>query len=247
MNHVVACVAKRLAGNRERILQGIPALDFCKAQRIAEHFRQIVLHQQRFVLVDREADVTLRRIDHDVDAAMAQAALPQEMIDILEQTEARIRKVDRIDWMLRNGNAQANSRDHAFVVVGKDRGGTLAPHRRRHPIEFNKVHRRVGPSAVGDAIAQSCADVSQVRVGIAWLHFLLFVAQFGAQLHPVVAILAALRKQGMERAKELGEKVLAVMQANGEALIEVPRSGMEGAIEGSLVAAQDVAGFFLNP
>src|SRR6185503_99781 len=70
---------------------------------------------------------------------------------------------------------------------------------------------------------------------------LLLVAELAAQVHLVVAILAALREQRMERAEELRYQVVAMVQPHRQALIEVAGRGVERRVERAAMPAQHVA------
>jgi hypothetical protein len=107
--------------------------------------------------------------------------------------------------------------------------------------ELDEVDRRLGPHAVGDAVAHAGADEREVRVAVARLDDLLLVGQLAAQVHLVVPVLAALREQRMEDAEELRHQVVVVVQPHAQALIEVAGGGVKRGVERAAVAAQDVA------
>ena len=48
-------------------------LDPREAQRVAQHLDEVVLHQQRLVFVDGQADVALGRVDDEIDAGALDA------------------------------------------------------------------------------------------------------------------------------------------------------------------------------
>ena len=89
----------------QRVVDHVPRLDAREAQRVAEHVDEVVLHQQRFVFVDGQADVALGRIDDQVDAGALDAGAGDDLVDALEQAELRIGEVDRVDRVLRHRDA----------------------------------------------------------------------------------------------------------------------------------------------
>ena len=127
------------------------------------------------------------------------------------------------------------------MIVGDDGGLALALQRFGLAVELDEIHRRVGPRAVGDAVAHAGADERQVRVAVARLDDLLLVAQLAAQLHLIVAVFAALRKQRVERAEELRHQVVLVVQPHRQALIEIAGGGVERGVERAAVTAQQIA------
>ena len=102
VHHVVLRVVRVLPGIARGSSIMFPALMLREAQRVAEHIDQVVLHQQRLVLVDGQADVALGRIDDQVDARALDAGAGDELVDAFEQAQFRIGEVDRIDRVLRH-------------------------------------------------------------------------------------------------------------------------------------------------
>src|SRR5262245_23964289 len=54
-DEIVLRVAERLGRHGARVGERTPALLLEEPERVSEHFRQVVLHQERFVLVDRQS------------------------------------------------------------------------------------------------------------------------------------------------------------------------------------------------
>ena len=75
---------------------------------------------------------------------------------------------------------------------------------------------------------------------------LLFVAELAAQVHLVVAILAALREQRMERPEELRHQVVAMVQPHRQALVEVAGRGVKRGVDRAPMTAQDVSRLLCN-
>jgi hypothetical protein len=212
-----------------------------RPERIAQHFDQVVLHQQRLVLIDGQADVALGLIDDEVDAGALHAGAGHQLVDALEQPQARIGQVHRINRVLRHRDHERRPRHDLVVVVGDHGGPALALQCVGLAVELDEVDRRVGPCAVGHAVAHAGADEGQVRIAVSRLDDLLRIAQLAAQVHLVVTVLAALREQRREGAEELRQQIVVVVQPHAQALIEVARRGVERRIERAAVAAQDVA------
>src|SRR6185503_361368 len=72
-------------------------------------------------------------------------------------------------------------------------------------------------------------------------------AQLRPQVHPIVVILGALGKQRIERADKLRKPILVVPKSRRQALIEIARGGVEGAVDGALVTLQHVARYLRDP
>ena len=131
-----------------------------------------------------------------------------------------------------------------FLVIGQDRRRPLAADGLAHAIELDEIDRRLGPRAIRHAVAEAGADEGEVRVAVLRLDLLLGVAQFGAQLHPIVPVAAALRKEGVEGPEEQRQQVLAVAHARRQALIEIPRRRVERAIQRAAMPAEEISRFF---
>src|SRR5476649_2275678 len=129
-----------------------------------------------------------------------------------------------------------------LLVVSKDRRRPPAPRGLAHPVQIDEVHRRVGLGPVGHAVAQPRADEGQMRVAVARLDLLLLIAQLGAQIHLVVAVRRPLREERVERPEELRQPIVAVVEADRQALVEVSRRRVERAIEHALVALEQITG-----
>ena len=77
---------------RARVVDHVARLDAREAHRVAEHVDEVVLHQQRLVFVDGQADVALRRIDDQVDARALDAGARDQLVDALEQARVSDRR-----------------------------------------------------------------------------------------------------------------------------------------------------------
>ena len=77
-----------------------------------------------------------------------------------------------------------------------------------------------------------------MRIGVARLDFLLRVAQFRAQIHPVVVVGRAMGKERAERPEELRQLILAAVQPHRQALIEIARRRVERTVERPLMPLQ---------
>jgi len=86
-----------------------------------------------------------------------------------------------------------------------------------------------------------------MRIGVPGLDDLLFVGQLGPQLHAVVVVFTALRKQHVKRPEELRKQVGPVVHPRGETLIEIASGGVERAIQRPAVAVQDIPRFGHDP
>ena len=85
-----------------------------------------------------------------------------------------------------------------------------------------------------------------MRIAVARLDHLLLVGELAAQVHLIVTVFAALRKERVEGAEELRHQVVAMMQPHRQALIEIPGRGVKRRVERAAVAAEDVAGLLGN-
>ena len=101
VHHVVLRVGQRLGRNRARIVPRVPRALGRKPQRIAQHVRQVVVHQPRFVFVDRQAGVLLGRRQFQAHAALGDAVLIDELADLVVEAEPRVLQIDRVDRVRR--------------------------------------------------------------------------------------------------------------------------------------------------
>ena len=69
-------------------------------------------------------------------------------------------------------------------------------------VKLNEINRLIGTVEIGDAILEPSADKGQMRVGVDRLCFLLALAEFAAQLHPVVKITGVVREDLLHRANK---------------------------------------------
>src|SRR5438270_869697 len=110
---------------------------------------------------------------------------------------------------------------------------------RLRPLIF--ADRSVRLRSVGDAVAHPGPDKGEVRIGVARLDLLLVGAQLGPQLHLVVAVLGAVREQRVEAAEELRQAIVAVVEACGQALIEIAGRRMKRTVQGQTMPPQRIA------
>ena len=162
---------------------------------------------------------------------------------LLEHAQLRIGEVDGIDRVLRDRDPDRRARDHFVVIVGDHSGLALALQRVGLAVELDEIDRRIRARAIGDAVAHAGADEGQVRIAVARLDDLLLVGELAAQVHLIVAVFAALREQGVERAEELRHQVVAVVQPHREALVEIAGGGVERGVKRAPVTPQQIAEF----
>ena len=91
-------------GRRTHTLGGEP-------HRVPQDLGQVVAHQQRLVLVDREARELLARRKLQPHAPLGDAIGANQFTDLIEQTQPRLAKVHRIDGMRRHRHFDRGPRD----------------------------------------------------------------------------------------------------------------------------------------
>src|SRR5262249_23572773 len=149
---------------------------------VPDDVREILLHQQRLVLVDGEARPTLLSRERDVDPPLHHAVTKDECLEAIEQAESRILQVHTIDDPRGDRNRETIPGDDLLFGEAEDARHALPPARAVDAVEIDEQHGLAGPMAVGYAGAQSRADERQVRIAVARFDAALFLRQLLAQL-----------------------------------------------------------------
>ena len=118
-------------GNGARVGPGCcDAFSRHEAQRLAQHLGEVVPHQQRFVLVDRQPGLPFARgASVMLDAALGDVVARDQRLELLVEPEPRILQVHRIDRVRRDRHDQALAHDFLFAREADDAG----QRRRRWP------------------------------------------------------------------------------------------------------------------
>ena len=194
-DEVVLRVAERLGRHGARIGQRVPALFREEPQRVAQHLGEVVLHQQRLVLVDRQRRVALGRVERRCAAVPCRRRRGSRT----PTAARRCRAADPSGSPSRSGAPRPAPRcascDHALVVEADE--ARQAPPRPAldDAVEIDEEDRLAGPVRVRDARAQAAGDEREVRVGVPRLDRALLGIEIVAALQPVVLVAGALRKQ----------------------------------------------------
>ena len=165
-DEVVLGVAERLGRDGARVGEHVAPLFGDEAQRVAEHLRQVVVHQQRFVLVHRQRRVTFGRIEDDPEASLRDASARHEVRELIADAEARILQVDRIDRMRRDGHQDARLLDGLLLAETDEAREPPSRPAVNHPVEIHEADRFTWPVRVRHARPQSAGDEREVRIRV---------------------------------------------------------------------------------
>ena len=201
-----------------------------------------MLHEQGLVLVHGEPGVALDAGERDVHPALLEPGSVQEHVDPLDEPELRVEEVHGVEGVAGHRDRKGAAGHQVFLVVRHDRGLALATLGAVHAIQIDEVDGRGRIVAVGHAVPHPGADERQVRVTVARLDLLLLRRQLAPKLHLVVVVRGVRGKEGVEGVEELREPPVVVMHPGREALVEIARGRVKGAVERLAVTPQQVAG-----
>ena len=210
------------------------------AEGIGEDVRQVVPHEQRFVLVDGEAGMPLTRGEFEPHAPLCDTVPGDEGATLLVHAVARILQIDRIHRVRRHRHGDAQTRDVLFARVADDRRQASAGLRLVHAVEIDETHRIGRTVPVRHARAKTTGDEREVRIGVARLDGALRAGEFGPAIQAIVRVGGSLGKQ-LAKDVHIGTDARTLLrQSRGEALFKVagrrvervvqaPRKRVEGA------------------
>ena len=138
---------------------------------------KIVPHEERLVLIDGQPAEGLVGIEGDVDATLFDAMSPNHLADALEESDARVTEIHRVDGMSGNRHRKLEAADRLLAVVGQSGGVALAHTVLVNPVQVDEMSRGMGAVGVCDTVLESRADESQMRIGVLGLGLALIVAQ----------------------------------------------------------------------
>ncbi len=136
-----------------------------KRKGLAQYVCQIVPHQQRLVLVDRETRVPLARRQLQLQAPLPRRMTGDEVPELFVQAIPRILEADGFDRMRGDRDAQAGARHLDFVVVAHQYGGAISRRAGAHAVEIDEVDG-IRPHPIRDARAQPGEDEHEMRISV---------------------------------------------------------------------------------
>jgi hypothetical protein len=199
LHEVVLRVVERARGHRARVGQRVARLLGEEAQRVAQHLRQVVLHQQRLELVHRQRRVPLGRIEVDAKASLADSRPLYERRELVVQPEACVLQVHRVDGVRRHRHFDPRRQDPVLGVKADHARQPSAGTPVDHPVQIHEAHRFPGAVRVPDARAQTAGNEGEVRVGVAWFDRALRGVQVVAPVHAVVLVACPFGEQVPQR------------------------------------------------
>ena len=236
-HQVVLGVPERLGGNGAGVGNRVAPLLDGEAERVAQHLRQVVPHQERLVLVHREPGVPLAGVQRQAKPTLRDPLAAHEFGQLVRDAQPRVLQVDRIDRVIRDGHLDLVPRHHVLAVEA-DHPRVAAPRAPGvHPVEVHEADRLIRPVGVGHARPQAGGDEGQVRIGVLRLHLALLGGEFDAAVEAVVLVIGAL---GEDRAKRLdvGGHARLLDQARGDAAVQEPGRRVRGPVEALRVGGQ---------
>ena len=213
----------------------------CVAERVAQHVREIVPHQQRFVLVDGQPRLALAAGKLEPHAAAGHAVHLHQLDDLLVDPQPRILQVHRVDGMIRHRHADADLRHLGLAREADDAGETAARAAVGDAVEIDEADRLLRAVHVADARAEARRHEGEVRVGVARLDGALLRRQIVAPIELIVFVAGALGKHGPEHLDVRGDGILLARQTRREALLEITRRRVKRVIEVSRIDVEQVA------
>ena len=176
-----------------------------------------MLHQERFVLVDREPRPGLIRIQLEFDPSFCDPPRANQVLGFCEQPNFFVIQIDRINVFVGHRRLDAESVHQPILVESDDRG---TPAARLilvvDAVQINKINRlALLAVAVGHAIFDACADKTEMGIRIGRLVLALRFRQFHARRHVVVPITFARREKALKRAQKSMYGIQAIIQAMG--------------------------------
>src|SRR5262245_28674655 len=172
-----SCAGHRARANTSQAGKQRARLLDHEAERVADHVAQVVMHQQRLVLVDREAGPPVRFGECQLDSSLRHAVAIDQGLDAIEQTETGIFQVHGIEGSGCSRNPETFARDHPLLGETHNTGDPLTRTRAIDAVEIDEIDGFVGTRVVRHTAAQPGADEGQVRVAIARLGSSLFLGQ----------------------------------------------------------------------
>ncbi len=206
-------------------------------ERIPQHLRKVVTHEERFVLVHRQAGVALSSVKREAQAALRHAVAADELLEFRADAEARVLEVDRVHRVVRDRHLDLVPRHDLLVVIADDTRMAAARPARVHAIEVHEAHRLVRPVGVRHAGAEAGGDEREVRIGVPGLDDALLGGEFGPAIEPVVLVVGALGEDGAERI-DVGSHPGLLEQPGRDAPIEEAGRGMRRPVQALRVGRQ---------
>jgi hypothetical protein len=211
-------------------------------QRVPEHFREVVPHQQRFVLVDGQARELLARTEAEAHAPLLDTVLADELVELIVQAEPRVFQVHCVDRMCgRHRHEERGLRDFDLAVVAYERGHAPPRLSGIHAVEVDERHRARPRRHVGHARAKPAADECEMRIGVGRLDRPLLGRQLRPAIEIVVEIARAFRKNGREEIDVRPYGLRSRAEARGEALRQISSRRVQRAIQAAVVPLEHVA------